>query len=132
MQHFPEFKQYQDANIAISKTDTKKQNTPTHAHRCWMNIPPEKLETLGTAPFIFDCLISGFRYTWCAPAVVLLAAFKQHNLHRANKDGKPYAPYLDYEKGLIYGSPYQSDTQPICQLSRILDGSTFNNILQNI
>ena len=126
----PEFQQYCGCNIAISTSDIKTPDRPTFAHRCWMNIPAEKLETLGTAPFIFDCLIDGHRYTWCAPAVVLLAAFEQHHLHRANKAGFPYAPYLDYEKGIIYGSPNQSDTLPICQLSRITDAKTFTNILQ--
>ncbi|MDO5472919.1 MAG: hypothetical protein Q4F35_06265 [Akkermansia sp.] len=132
MQPFPEFKQYKDANIAISKTDVKKPNTPTYAHRCWMNITVDKLQALGSVPFMFDCLIDGARYVWCAPAVVLVEAFDVYRLHRADKQGAPYALYLDYKRGHIYNSPYQSDTQVICQLSPVINGTVYQQILKSL
>lgn len=127
MSNLPDFKQYKKRNIVVSE-----KTTDINPDRCWMNIPADKLPALENDVFIFDCNIDGRRYCWCAPAVVLLAAFEQKKLHQANKDGAPYAPYLDYKKGIIYNSPCSSETEIVCQLSRITDGNTFAKLLKSI
>ena len=129
MNTFPPFKVYSDANVVTSRTDAKKPDKPTYAHRCWMNVPVDKLLGMGAKPFLFDCLIGNERYVWCAPATVLLAAFELFNLHRANKEGQPYTPYLDYKRGHIYNSPYESDCKVICQLSPVVNGDVYRQLL---
>lgn len=129
MSPFPPFKVYSDANVVTSKTDAKKTDKLTYAHRCWMNVPEDKHLTMGSKPFLFDCLIDGERHVWCAPATVLHAAFELFHLHRSNKEGLPYAPYLDYKRGHIYNSPYEADTKVICQLSPVVDGDVYLRLL---
>ena len=94
-----------------------------------MNVPGGKLQGMGVKPFLFDCLIDGERYVWCAPSSVLLAAFNLFNLHRSNKEGQPYAPYLDYKRCHIYNSPYDSDTKVICQLSPVVTGDVYLELI---
>lgn len=122
---YPEFKEYDNANIVTAKKDVKRSWKKTFAHRCWMNIPQWKLAQFKDAPFIFDCLVDGKRFVWTAPSAALRAVFECKHLRKAKKKGNPYALYLDYATGEIYNSPSQSDDSCICRLTKVEKAASY-------